>query len=338
MKRPLTTLFLLGGIFLPGGSVAQGPPRPAGLAPAEPNRQPRFVTAAQASFLKDSDRMLGVHANNVAKAYLASGVAFHHIIEDTLGSMPILVTWCQLCNTALVFRADLEGRRLTFDLNGTRGSNFVMRDRQTGTDWQQATGEAFAGPLQGRRLSLLAFEITTWGEWKSRYPQTLAFAMEPRYREQYRLMEQRQKELTAFGAPAFSPLRTDSRLWPTTQVLGVEIGGAYKAYPITLLSKQSVWNDRIGSAPVLLLHMSDTETNRAFSRVISGQTLTFQSINRPAVSMTDLETGSYWNRYGECLEGALKGKSLAPISLLPSFWFAWAEFHPDTELFSDRPQ
>lgn len=73
--------------------AAQVAERPAGLGPFEELREPRFVPAAAASFLQDDDRVLGVSANGVARAYLAHVTAWHHIIDDQLGAMPILATW-----------------------------------------------------------------------------------------------------------------------------------------------------------------------------------------------------------------------------------------------------
>jgi hypothetical protein len=81
-----------GKTYSPTGQ-ARGPARPAGLRPADPLRSPTFIPAAQASFLKDSDLVLGVSDGGVSRAYLTVAVVFHHIIDDKLGKQPIMVTW-----------------------------------------------------------------------------------------------------------------------------------------------------------------------------------------------------------------------------------------------------
>lgn len=73
--------------------LAAQQPQQASGGPFVELREPRFVPAAQADFLKSEDRVVGVSENGVAKAYLTNVMAFHHIIQDQLGKMPILATW-----------------------------------------------------------------------------------------------------------------------------------------------------------------------------------------------------------------------------------------------------
>lgn len=236
-----------------------------------------------------------------------------------------------------MFRAEIDGKPLDFDSSGSgfglRGMNFVMRDRDTGTAWQQATGEAFEGPLKGKRLTILPFEITTWGEWRARYPETMALVPEARFDEQYRLMAQRVANLQLSARPRDRTLRDDARLPPMTQVLGIDVSGGRKAYPLPVLEKQTVVNDRVGSTPVLLVYAARVETTTAFSRVLRGRTLTFRAARPGIANVVDEETGSTWTPYGECVAGSLKGERLEPITPLPSFWFSWAQFFPDTDVY-----
>jgi len=90
----------------------------------------------------------------------------------------------------------------------------------------------------------------------------------------------------------------------------------------------------MGSTPILVVHNAASETTTVFSRGLRGRTLTFQSGKQGAVdSLIDHETKSRWNAYGDCVAGKLKGQKLDTIVPLPSFWFAWAEFYPDTEIY-----
>src|SRR5437868_1742548 len=85
-----------------------------------PLRQPRFLPASQADFLKDSDRVVGLAENGAAKAYEPEVTAWHHVVEDRFGTLPVIVTWCSLCNTPLVYRAEVDGKKLTFERAGNR--------------------------------------------------------------------------------------------------------------------------------------------------------------------------------------------------------------------------
>ena len=125
-------------------------------------RNPMFVEASRATFLKDDDRVIGIEGDGLAKAYPANVVIWHHGIEDRLGSVPLFVTWCNECNTSMVYRAEMDGRALMFFHTNMVRQNMTFADRETRTRWQQQTGEAIEGPLKGRRLAVYPFLLTSW--------------------------------------------------------------------------------------------------------------------------------------------------------------------------------
>lgn len=235
-----------------------------------------------------------------------------------------------------MYRDDVEGKALTFSRTGLKGSNFFMRDSETGSDWQQLTGECFEGPLKGKRLARVNFLFTTWGEWRAQHPQTLALVPEPAYKANYEIMARRNAtSLSGNQPPERGAIREDPRLPPHEQVVGIEVRDAQKAYPLALVRKQAVLNDQVGSTPVLLVHSAAGDTMMAFSRLLNGRTLTFRAGKSGAMdALIDNETSSKWTAYGECIAGKLKGQKLDTIVPLPSFWFAWAEFFPGTQVYS----
>ncbi len=302
-----------------------------------PLRNPRFVPAAKADFLKSDDRVVGVSENGVSKAYQPSVLAFHHVVQDSLQDMPIIATWCSLCNTPLVYKSEVDGRKLTFERAGNRGNNFFMVDAETGSHWQQIGGDCFEGPMKGKRLTMVPFLYTTWGEWRKQHPDTLALVPEAAYKAAYEFMSSRFSDIP-YGSnkkPGRELVRQeDNRLPNYEQVIGIEVHDSTKAYPVSALRKEPVVNDNIAGTPVLVAYAAASDTTTAFSRKIGGQTLTFH----PATSttMTDSETGSTWNFYGKCLAGKLAGQQLDRMIPQPGSWFAWAEFHPDTQVYSAR--
>ncbi|HEY4580964.1 MAG TPA: DUF3179 domain-containing (seleno)protein, partial [Candidatus Acidoferrales bacterium] len=244
--------------------------------------------------------------------------------------------WCSLCNTPLVFRSEVDGRKLTFERTDNRGNNFVMVDKETGSTWQQLSGQAFEGPMKGKRLTIVPFLITTWAEWRARNPQTLALVPEAASQAGYAQMVTRFANMP-FGKdtmPNRSPLvrDLDKRLPASEQVVGLEIGDAHKAYPVTALRNETVVNDKLGSTPVVLIHAAASDTTTAFSRTLGARTLTFKAAG--AGAFVDNETGSRWNAYGESTAGSLRGQKLERIVPQPGLWFAWAEFYPDTHVYS----
>lgn len=316
--------------------VAQQPQQSSRLPiPIVPLREPRFVPAAKADFLKADDRVIGVSENGASKAYEPGVLAFHHVVQDTLGKAPIIAGWCSLCNTPLVYSSEVDGKKLTFEWAGNRGNNFYMHDLETNSNWQQIGGDCFEGQMKGKRLTMIPFLYTTWGEWRAQHPDTLALVPEPAYQAGYDFMNKRISTV-AYGSnqkPTREMLREqDARLPNYEQVIGIEIREAHKAYPISALRKEAVVNDKVGSRPVLVVYAAASDTTTAFSPVVGGRTLTFHAAG--AGSMLDNETSSKWNTYGECVDGKLKSQKLERVIPQPGSWFAWAEFHPDTEVYA----
>ena len=311
---------------------AQTPP---GMMPYTAILEPQFVPAAEASFLQDDDILIGVARGNVAKAFPAADLAQHGSVNDQMPDGPIEVTWCGVCNTGAVFRAKFKGRTLHFEYDSMVGANEVHQDHETGSRWQQSTGEAISGSLKGSRLEMYPFVRTTWKEWRRRYPDTVVLKPLPGYDEKMPNLNKRMRAVTLSGegdAPK-TAFGHDYRLRPKEVVAGLRVGTDEKAFPFSELRIARVVNDRVGGMPVLVVHQPSSDTTTAFEARAKGKVLRFQAVDADASSLTDLETHSVWNAYGLCVQGPLKGTQLKTLILMPEFWFAWSEFHPQTKVF-----
>ena len=308
---------------------------PPGMMPYTAILEPQFVAAADAGFLQDDDILIAVAHSAVAKAYPAADLAQHGSVNDQMPDGPIEVTWCGVCNTGAVFRAQIKGRLLHFDYDSMVGANEVHKDRETGSRWQQSTGEAISGPLKGTRLDLYPFVRTTWKEWRQRYPTTVVLKPLPGYDEKMPNLNKRMRAQTLSGegdAPK-GAFGHDDRLRPKEVIAGLRVGTKEKAFSFSRLRMVRVVNDRVGGVPVLIVHQPSSDTTTAFEARAKGKVLRFEATDEDARSLVDMETHSSWNAYGLCLEGPLKGTQLKTLVLIPEFWFAWSEFHPQTEVF-----
>jgi hypothetical protein len=300
--------------------------------------QPEFVAASEATFLQDDDVLLGITSGNVAKAYPAADLSQHGAVFDQVPDGPISVTWCGVCNTGIAFHAEVNGRTLHFQYDRMVGANEVQKDLETGSSWQQATGEAIDGPLKGTRLKPYPAVRTTWAEWRKRYPNTLVLKPLPGYMELMPSRSKRIKDITRAG-PEGAPngaLTLDTRLPARETVAGLEVGREMVAYPFSELRLVRVVNDRVGGLPIVIVHQPSSDTTTAFEARAKDKVLTFQPGNDDASLVRDLETRSTWNAYGLCLEGPLKGTQLRQVILVPQFWFAWSQFRPGTRVFTAR--
>jgi hypothetical protein len=222
----------------------------------------------------------------------------------------------------------VDGEVLEFGVSGKLIMNvLVMYDRQTDSLWSQLLGAAIDGPLAGKELTFLPAWQTTWGEWKSRHPETLALVkgysgnLDP-YNSYY----------ISGSAGVIGETRQDNRLNTKQFVIGVEANGAAMAFPFSALSADPVVNAEVGSSSVLVVFDAENASGVAFSRVIGDRTLTFEDAG--GSGLVDLETRSTWERFsGEATEGPLAGARLERVKSTTSFWFGWKDFHPNTEVY-----
>jgi hypothetical protein len=232
-----------------------------------------------------------------------------------------------------VWRAEIDGRKLSFHLTGINNQNFLMKDDQTGSWWQQVTGEAVHGPLKGRRLDLVFHDEIAFGLWKRENPggRVLRPSADPAH------LESKDWEAEVAKLPVVTPVRKSDPLGPRELVAGVRLAGAAKAYPMAALRQQSPVQDTLGGTPVLLVVGEDGRSVRAFERVVDGRELSlFARPGDPPLRLVDAETGSEWTFAGEAASGPLAGKKLAKVFVLKDYWFDWKAYNPETGVYRLR--
>jgi hypothetical protein len=234
-----------------------------------------------------------------------------------------------------VFRAEAKGQPLVFDNAGVVEGNEVFKDRATGSRWQQSSLRAISGPLEGTKLQLYPFLLTSWQEWRRLHPDTLVLKPLPGYAERIPEKNKQIREgLSGEGTAPDDVTYRDDRMKPKTMILGVDVNGEEKAFPLETLRRVRVVNDVIGGQPVLVVHQPGSDTTTAFVARANGRTLTFEAANAEASALVDKETGSRWNAYGTAVAGTLRGSALEAIVLEPEYWFAWSEFHRGTKIYT----
>lgn len=240
-----------------------------------------------------------------------------------------------------MWETTVDGRVLNFRLAGINNQNFIMRDDETGTWWQQVTGKALHGPLAGRQLKAVFHDELSFAIWKREQPRGRVLKPDERIAAQNKY-EAADWEMRVGRMRVVEGTDVDQRLPPRTLVLGLDIGGKSKAYPFEALQKQSPIIDMIGPVPVILVLGEDGRSVRAFERTIDGRRLEFfqKTENRAAGcnELMDAETASTWNFEGKAVAGPLAGRQLKKIFVLEDYWFDWRIYHPDTSLYDIGPQ
>jgi hypothetical protein len=155
--------------------IRSGGPRKDGIPSIDAPRFERLelgLARGWTSRLNDKEPVIALSIGGDARAYPLRVLMWHEIVNDTVGDKPVAITYCPLCNAALVFERRLDGRILDFGTTGNlRNSDLVMYDRQTESWWQQFTGEAIIGAMTGRQLLLIPSRLESFGRFRQRFPE-----------------------------------------------------------------------------------------------------------------------------------------------------------------------
>ena len=237
-----------------------------------------------------------------------------------------------------MWETTVDGRVLNFHLAGINNQNFIMRDEETGTWWQQVSGKALHGPLQGRQLKGVFHDEISFAIWKRENPQGRVLRPDEKIAAANRY-EKPDWEAKVGRMRVVEGTDIDKRLAPRTLVMGVEIDGKSAAYPLPALQKQSPILDMIGSVPVVIVLGDDNRSGRVFERTVDGRRLEFfKKTDEAGVQLIDAETGSTWSFEGKAIAGPLAGRQLKKVFVLEDYWFDWRIYHPNTTVYELGPQ
>jgi len=229
--------------------------------------QPAFIAAEEADFLKRKDRVLGGHYNGIAKAYPIKIMDWHEIVNDTFAGEAVLVSYCPLCGTGMVFSAQAKDFAITFGVSGLLyNSDVLLYDRPTNSLWSQILGRAVTGPLKNTALNLIPSSHTSWREWRARYPKTVVLSRKTGFRRNYR--ESPYLDY-ARSAQLLFPVSEKNRAYRNKEmVLGVQSGDRFKAYPFKELKRhgQSRFTDEFAGKLFTIEWLADDKTARALDQ------------------------------------------------------------------------
>ena len=325
--------------------LSGGPPRD-GIPPLD---NPRFISIDQADeWLSGLEPVISFELNGDQRAYPLQILMWHEVVNDVVGGVPVTVTFCPLCNSAIVFERTVNGMVLDFGTSGNlRNSDLVMWDRQTESWWQQLTGEALIGVMAGTKLTFLPAPIVAWQDFKTYQPNGIVLSRNTGFSKRYG-----ENPYVGYDRVDNPPFLfdgdLDGRLLPKERVAAITIDGVDYAFPFSVLAEEGAVNYPVNGVDVAVFFQFGTssaldgpyiELSRdigsaaVFNAVLNGRKLTFSAAGS---GFTDAETGSTWNILGEAIDGPLTGERLTKIVHSDHFWFAWAAFKPDTLIYQGQ--
>ncbi|MBT7329686.1 MAG: DUF3179 domain-containing protein [Oceanospirillaceae bacterium] len=255
--------------LLPVAEIFQGGPPKDGIPAID---EPLFLAAEQMQVLEPDDMVLGITDGVQSKAYPIGILNWHEIVNDELGGVPVVVTFCPLCGSGMVFERTINGQALDFGVSGLLyNSDVLLYDRQTDSLWSQIEQQAVTGFWQGQQLQPIAVQHTSWQRWQKNHPQTLVLSFDTGFRRRYNYDPYGGYEDTA---ATFFPVKFRAQgFHPKQRVLGLEHNGISRAWPLVELAKagQPI-TDNIAGLPVFVHY--DAASQTAWVEDGQGQTIT----------------------------------------------------------------
>lgn len=293
---------------------------------------PSPSSAESASYLSNSDRVLGIVLNGEARAYPHKVIEQHEIVNDRVGDTWVSVTFCPLTGSGLAFDPHIDGERLDLGVSGLLfANNLVMYDRVSGAIYgPQLSVEGRCDVFRGESLAVFPVQEMSWGRWKHFHPDTRVIgvaASDDRYLESPYLGYD---DIDNYDV--WYPGPVDTSRPPKERVLAVRVGDGGRGYPfgeLAALGETSVVNEVVGEIPTVILYEAAFGENAvAFDARVDGEALEWEVAGIGL--WADLQTGSKWTIDGVAFDGPLQGTVLEPrAEAYVAFWFAWRHFQPE---------
>jgi len=330
---------------IPTGPSALTDPR------AEEFPAPVFIDAASAvGQLEGAESVVALEINGDARAYPVRVLIWHEIVNDTVGDVPVTVTYCPLCNSAVTYRREVNGVETTFGTSGKLfASALVMYDRLTESLWTHFDGRAVVGVLAGTQLEPIASPLMAWEDFVSAYPdgQVLDWTQTGHSRDYGR------NPYVGYDDPETDPFLfrgiVDDRERAKQRVVGITVEDASVAYSMALLADGdgSATAVTVGGSDLVILWKPGQASALDASTIDGGQDVGSVGVFVPEFDgspvtivaqddrFVDEETGSTWTIAGIAVDGPLEGSRLERAEHLDTFWFAWSTYRPDTVLIDE---
>lgn len=331
--------------------VISGGPPPDGIPPID---DPEFTTVEDADrWLDPQEPVVAVQIGDEVRAYPVQVLMWHEIVNDTVDGVPVAVTYCPLCNTAISFDRRIDGTETTFGTSGRLyASALVMYDRATESLWTHFDGRSVIGVLAGHRLDIIPSPLLGWADFRASHPEGVVLDRDRTgHTRNYGA-----NPYTGYDDPSGHPflLRgfdVDERSAAMQRIVGVESEDETKAWTLDVIQdgEASVTADTVAGDDIVILWKSGQTSALERSQIAAGRDVGSVGVFLPTVDgetlifhaeggdFVDDQTGSTWTVAGTAVAGPMEGEQLDRLHHFDTFWFAWSTYRPETILIEESP-
>ena len=276
--------------------------------------------------LKDDMQLGIIEYEGVTKAYPLDYVIHHHIINDQFGERTVALTYCAMCRSIIPFDVTDIGPLF---VGSFKDANMIVADRRTKTFFQQATFQSIIGELHPHTLTMIPFQILSWGEIRRLNPvPQIVEVTERDFREFQLPVPGIWKKIMASDATPGLPSKYRDKSFPSrTHVIGV-IDPIAKPQ-IVYLKEELMKRGVIKNEELDVFFVAVNNTVLSFKNSLDGRSLNI-TLNADK-TLSDISSGTVWNIRGKYIKGEIRS-DLEPVALSDEYWFSWKKFHPDSKL------
>ncbi len=301
--------------------------------------RPHFISIENASLAIDREDIVFIwESPEGVRFYPRSIMLWHQIVNDYVGEggnmLPYAITYSPLTGSVVGYSGQVDRFKTTFgDTGMLLNANMVMYDRSTNSLWPQILGSSIEGLLVNQQLDSFTLLWSVWEKAINVYPDAQVLSRDTGFRRAYNRDPYGSyiREGSYYtNQNVHHPLtHKDARLPPKERILGLKQGAARMAVARESVKEAGAMSFTLGVTPLVAVYDPRLDAVRIFNRTMDGKTL---DLAMRAGELTDDQTGSVWSWAGRGKSGALTEKQLEPYHFMECMWFAWAAFHPRTEL------
>jgi hypothetical protein len=320
--------------LIPRNEVHDGGPGKDGIPALE---NPDMIPISDAvDYILDDDLVLGIVQGNSAKAYAMHILDWHEIINDKIGNKNIAITYCPLTGTGLGWDRTINGVTSTFGVSGLiYNSNLIPYDRLTNSNWSQMLSKSVNGIKSGNNIQTYNLFETTLATWRAMFPDSQINTENTGHQRDYQSYPYGHYPFID-DMFLFPVSHLDDRIPNKEKVLGIIINEKSKAYRFENFGNGiSVLEDQFQNTELLIAGSTDHQFMVVFNSNLSGTMLSFTTLQNSFPAIVIDNEGTTWDAFGRGVDGPRKGMQLDSPMQYMGYWFAWASFFPQIEIYSN---
>ncbi|MCG2589250.1 DUF3179 domain-containing protein [Rhodohalobacter sulfatireducens] len=328
-----------GDWLIPVQEVVDGGPGKDGIPSIE---NPSFQSVNEANFVQDERLVIGVKIDEEVRLYPHQVMDWHEIVNDEINGQHFSLTYCPLTGTGIAYNREINSEVNEFGVSGLLfRNNLIMYDRNTDSNWSQMQLRSVSGNLSGEEGEIIQVVESTWKTWKELYPEAKVLTTDTGFSRNYSGYAYGRGYLENDDQFVFQPRRDDDRLDNKTIVHAVmenQFRGeetVMRIYPIKDLADevQVIQESFRGKNIVFAGNSSDQIAVSFVNLTDDGNVLDFEPVQDELPIIMEDSESNRWNIFGEAVSGPRTGERLTSTRSYNGYWFAFADFYPNSCIY-----